>query len=93
MHQSPRVLRSSETLRGTRGRGNESTLKTGKVDYQLRRGGVLLIAITDVDLDIFIVATVMSFISDMTCQSCWSERRMVQRCGILESQRKPSTPL
>ena len=45
---------------------NGSTSKTRKLDYQLRQGGELLWAITDVDLEFFIVAIVMSFISDIT---------------------------
>ena len=48
--------------------------------------------ITDVDLDILIVATVISFIKDMTYQGCQSARKIAQISDIPELQRKPSTP-
>ena len=91
MHQSRRVSRFSETLRGTRGHDSESTLKTRK-DYQIRRDGKLSSMITEVDLEIFIVATVMSFVKDITYQSYQSAGQMLRQYDILGNQRKPSTP-
>ena len=67
-------------------------MKARKVDHQLRRDGELSSMITDVDLEIFIVATVMSLISDITYQSYRSAGQMVQQYDILENQKKPSTP-
>ena len=57
-----------------RGHDSESTLKTREVDYQLRQDGKLSSMITDVDLEILIVVTVMSFMSDITYQGYWLAR-------------------
>ena len=92
MHQSQRVLRFSETLRGIREHDSESTLKTRKVEYQIRRDIKSSSTITEVGLEILIVATVMSFANDITYQSHQSVRRALQKYGILGNRRKPSTP-
>ena len=75
-HRSLHVLRFLVTLRGTGGHGSESKSRTRKLYNQPRPEDDLSWTITDVDLEIFVVVTVMSLISDITYRaSCQQGKR------------------